>query len=142
MENINVVQKKGLSSGARITLVYVVSIVLGVILASSLAKIYISIFRPNKLLRGDILSFNIDPNHLADGFLIGYIFFLSFFVALFLKNPKHRFWTWFAGIILFLLITLWDLKYFGFNLLVSLAGYLVGLGVLAVKNRMTHVKSG
>lgn len=137
MENILPTQKKGLSNGVRIALIYVVSIVLGVVLAQYLSKVYIYLFKPKPYLGfGDIG----DTKNVIDGFLIGYIFFLSFFVALLLKNNKHRFWTWFAGIAVFLLIELGEWKHVGFDLLISLFGYLVGLGILFVKNLISTAK--
>ncbi len=77
---------------------------------------------------------------MIDGFLIGYLFSLSFLVALILKNNKHRFWTWFAGAVLFLLITLGEWKYFGFDLLISLLGFLLGLGIRKLYEKLALVK--
>jgi len=127
------IQAKGHLETGSIALVYIISIVLGIVLASPLSKLYIYLFKPNRLLSG-FFGYRFDPSYLLDGFLIGYIFFLSFFIALLLKNPKQRFWVWFCGMIIFLLITLGEWKYFGFDLFVSLIGYVVGSGVAFLRN--------
>ncbi len=138
MESEKSTQKKSIATPLRITLVYVVSIVVGAVLAPSLSRVYINLFKPGPNL--SLIAFDIDPNNLIDGFLIGYLFSLGFLVALFLKNNKHRFWTWFAGAVLFLLITLGEWKYFGFDLLVSLLGFLLGLCIRKLHEKLVSTK--
>lgn len=134
MENIQQIAKNERSNSKKVFLVYLISIIGGIILTKPLSSLYIYLFPPPPGSSG-FFGFNPDPHFLLDGFVIGYIFFLSLLVV-FLGNKKLRFWTWFWGILLFQLITLGEWKYFGFNLLVAFIGYSVGLVILYIKNRI------
>jgi hypothetical protein len=126
MDSVTIREKKKLSNTTRIVLVYVISILLGAVLAPVLAKLYIALFKPSSFVGS--IAFNVDRGNLSGGFLIAYTFFLSLLVVI-LDKKKHRFWVWFIGIILFLLILIGEWDYFGFVLLLSLTGYLIGLGI-------------
>jgi hypothetical protein len=120
---------------------YVISIMLAFVLASPAGKLYDTIFKP-KRIGGSLLFPDFGPS--LEGFIYGYVLIVSLLVTLFLKKNKEIFYAWLIGtgwlIILFLLGGGWNELLI--LLILSLIGYLVGLGILYLKNRITTAKAG
>lgn len=136
MENVSNITKKTMSNGTKISLVYLISIIGGIVFAAPTGKLYDIIFKP-KRIGGALLFPDVGPSF--EGFIYSYLFIVPLLLTLLIRGNKRIFYAWLIGVGwlggLFILGGGWSELLF--LLILSSLGYFLGRGILFLKNLVT-----
>ncbi len=121
--------KKPMPIVGKAILIYIGSVVLGLIVGSPLGKLYRYIEGPYRSDNIGVIFYEGADTFLG-GFVWGYVFFIGLLVGLFIS--KKNWVAWLIGFILIGWISFWELQYFLYSLAFSLLGFLLGKLILEI----------
>lgn len=125
--------KKSIPIVLKAVLIYVGSIILGLVFSGLIGKLY-------RFIEGPYLGTSIGVwsdakiDTFLGGFLFGYLFFVGLLTGLFIN--KKPWLVWLVGFIILGLLSLWSLKIFAVSIGISLFGLLLGKLILLAYKKM------